>query len=135
MLTWPDFQSQFFESWYETHFTHTVAEKLDGLMTYSEPFMPAWFEVMEEGDKDLYLGYKQQFDVFGMVMQSMGPWVRMLRPNKIAQLPLMGRLTPDKERDTIPENILNEQYYREFLDMAIEHGEHALGLFRELRDI
>ena len=135
LLTWPDFQSQFFESWYETHFTHTVAEKLDGLMTYSEPFMPAWFEVMEEGDKYLYLGYKQQFDVFGMVMQSMGPWVRMLRPNKVAQLPLMGRLTPDKERDTIPENILNEQYYREFLDMAIEHGEHALGLFRELRDI
>lgn len=103
-------------------------------MTYSEPCLPPWFEVMEDGDKDAYLGYKQQFDVFGMVMQSMGPWARMIRPNEIAQLPLIGRLTPSKERDTIPYNILNEEYYREFLEMAIQHGEHALGLFRELRD-
>jgi len=134
LLTWDEFQSQFFESWYETYFTHAVAEKLDGLMTYSEPFLPAWFEGMSPEDKDLYLSYKQRFDVFGMVMQSMGPWARMIRPNEIAALPLIGRLTPSKERDTIPQDILNETYYRDFLEKAINHGEYALGLFRELRD-
>jgi restriction system protein len=132
LLTWDEFQGQFFESWYETYFTHTVAEKLDGLMTYSEPFLPKWFEGMSPGDKDLYISYKQQFDVFGMVMQSMGPWSRMVRPN--ATLPLIDRLTPSKERDTIPQDILNETHYREFLEKAIKHGEYALGLFRELRD-
>lgn len=134
LLTWSDFQAQFFESWYETYFTNMVAEKLDGLMTYSEPFLPPWFEAMKENDKNLYLGYKQQFDVFGMVMQSMGPWSRTLKPNEIAQLPLIGRLAPGKERDTIPDEILNESYYREFLDRAIQYGEYAVSKFRELRD-
>jgi len=134
LLTWEEFQDQFFESWYETYFMHAVADKLDGLMTYSEPFLPAWFESMSPEDKDLYISYKQQFDIFGMVMQSMGPWSRMIRPNEIASLPLLDRLTPGMERDTIPEDILNETHYREFLDKAINHGEYALGLFRELRD-
>jgi len=134
LLTWSDFQAQFFESWYETYFTNMVAEKLDGLITYSEPFLPPWFEAMKENDKNLYLGYKQQFDVFGMVMQSMGPWSRTLKPNEIAELPLIGRLAPGKERNTIPDEILNESYYREFLDRAIQYGEYAVSKFRELRD-
>ncbi|MBB1426317.1 restriction endonuclease [Shewanella sp. SG44-2] len=134
LLTWEDFQNQFFESWYENYFTHTIAEKLSGLMTYSEPFIPAWFEIMKEEDKALYLSYKKRFDVFGMVMQSMGPWSRMLRVNEIETLPLFDRLAPGQERNTIPESILTETHYREFLDKAIKHGEYALTLFRELRD-
>lgn len=134
LLTWDEFQGQFFESWYETYFTHAVAENLVGLMTYSEPFLPKWFEGMSPEDKDLYISYKQQFDVFGTVMQSMGPWSRMIRPNEIVTLPLIDRLTPGKERDTIPQDILNETHYREFLEKAIKHGECAHGLFRELRD-
>lgn len=134
LLTWDEFQHQFFESWYESYFIHAVAEKLSGLMTYSEPFLPAWFEAMSLEDKDLYISYKQRFDVFGMAMQSMGPWSRMICPNKIATLPLLDRLTPDKKIDTIPKDILNETHYREFLEKAINHGEYALGLFRGLRD-
>lgn len=134
LLTWKGFQNQFFESWYETYFTNTIAEKLDGLMTYSEPFLPPWFENMSQEDKDLYISYKQKFDVFGMIMQSMGPWARMIRPNEMAELPLINRLTPGKERETIPNEILNEQHYREFLEQSIEYGAYALNLFRKLRD-
>ena len=134
LLTWEEFQGRFFESWYETYFTHAVAEKLGGLMTYSEPILPVWFAGMSPEDKDLYISYKLRFDVFGIVIQSMGPRSLMIRPSEIVTLPLVDRLTPGRERDTIPEDILNETHYREFLEKAIKYGEYALGLFRELRN-
>jgi restriction system protein len=134
LLTWTEFQARFFEAWYDSYFTRTVAERLDGLMTYSGPFLPAWFESMSESDKELYISYKNRFDIFGIVMQSMGPWSRTLRPNEIPTLPLIDRLPPGDHRDTIPKEILTEVYYRELLDKALQHGGYALGLFRELRD-
>lgn len=134
LLTWSEFQVQFFESWYENYFTNAVADKLSGLMTYSEPFLPPWFRAMESSDQDLYLSYKNQFDSFGMIMQSMGPWTLISRPDEIVKLPIIDSLTPSKEHDTIPSEILNEKFYREFLNLAVNHGEYALGLFRELRD-
>lgn len=134
LVTWEEFQYSFLETWFENFFTNTVATELDGLMTYSEPFLPKWFDNMEESDKDKYINYKQRFDVFGMVMQSFGPWLRMLRKEEIPSLPLIERLAPASERDTIPEHILNERYYREFLEASLEYGHYALGLYRELRD-
>lgn len=134
LITWEEFQSKFFESWYESYFTSTIANELDGLMTYSEPFIPQWFSEMSKDDQDRYLGYKQKFDVFGMVMQSLGPWCRMVGDKDIPSLPLIDRLTPAPEREAIPEKILNERFYREFLELSLEHGYHALELYRELRD-
>jgi len=134
LVTWEQFQNIFLESWYEGYFSPEVAHKLDALMTYSEPFLPKWFSSMSDSDKDAYISLKNKYDVFGMLMQSFGPWSRLFQKEKIPSLPLINRLTPDPERDTIPSIILQEKYYREFLEEAIRYGEAAIAEFHQFRD-
>lgn len=134
LVTWEQFQTDFFQSWYENHFIQRVAEDLDSIMTYAEPIYPEWFEVMTEVDKAVYLGLKRKYDVFGIVMQSFSPWARMIDDSKIPTLPLIDRLIPSEERDTIPEEILKTYSYREFLEKSIAHGNYATSIFNQLRD-
>lgn len=133
LVDWEGFQKEFFDSWYDSHLPKTIANELDGLMTYSEPILPKWFSKMNDEDKERFIDYKQKYDAFGAVMLSLGPWTRMINKD-IPTLPLIDRLTPGAERNTIPEDILKETHYREFLEKSLVHGKHALSLFRELRD-
>jgi len=103
-------------------------------MTYAEPFLPAWFEKMTEEDKTKYFALKQQHDLFGIVMQSLGPYTRLLREEPIPTLPLRARLKPDPVLSTIPDHILDETAYRELLESSLAHGAAALAEFRVLRD-
>jgi restriction system protein len=134
LVTWQEFQLLFEESWYEEFFTHEIDRKLDGLMTYAEPFLPLWFEKMSEGDKEAYFALKERYDLFGTIMQSLGPYTRVLHKTPIPTLPLRARLKPDPILATIPDHILDETAYREFLDASILYGEAALAEFRVLRD-
>jgi hypothetical protein len=134
LVTWQEFQGLFEESWFEEFFTKQIDEKLDGLMTYAEPFLPAWFERMIEEDKSMYFSLKEKHDLFGIVMQSLGPYTRILSKGPIPNLPLRSRLKPDPALSTIPDQILDETGYRELLEASIAHGEAALAEFRVLRD-
>ncbi len=134
LVTWQEFQNIFEESWFEEYFTKEIDDKLDGLMTYAEPFLPAWFEKMTEKDRATYLALKEKNDLFGVVMQSLGPYSRLLRKGPIPTLPLRSRLTPEPILSTIPDHILDETAYRELLEASLIHGEAALGEFRALRD-
>lgn len=134
LVTWQEFQDLFEESWFEEFFTKQIDEKLDGLMTYVEPFLPAWFGKMSEEDKAKYISLKEKYDLFGMVMMSLGPYSRMLRDEPIPTLPLRARLKPDAILSTIPDQLLDETAYRELLDASVAYGEAALAEFRELRD-
>jgi restriction system protein len=134
LVTWQEFQDIFEESWFEEFFTKEIVKKLDGLMTYSEPFLPAWFEKMSDDDKSKYISLKEKYDLFGMVMQSLGPYSRLLRREPIPSLPLRARLTPEPILSTIPDHILDETAYRELLEKSVAYGESALTEFRALRD-
>lgn len=134
IVTWEEFQSEFLESWYDNHFTKRIAE-LSPLMSYSEPFLPPWFEKMSEPDKERYLNLKKENDIFGMFAQSLGPWGRMHRKEEIRQLPLMQfARTEVIEAQSIPEAVLNATHYRELLEGILAHGNAVLQLYRELKD-
>ena len=134
LVTWQEFQDLFEESWFEDFFTKQIDEKLDGLMTYAEPFLPAWFEKMSDHDKSAYFSLKEKYDLFGMVMQSLGPYSRLLRKEPLPTLPLRARLKPDPILATIPDHILDETAYRELLEASVTYGESALAEFRVLQD-
>ena len=134
LVTWQEFQNIFEESWFEEFFTKQIDEKLDGLMTYAEPFLPMWFEKMSDEDKAKYYSLKEKYDLFGMIMQSLGPYSRMFRKEQIPTLPLRARLKIDPILSTIPDRILDETAYRELLDASVAYGEAALAEFRLLRD-
>ncbi|ADH87257.1 restriction endonuclease [Desulfurivibrio alkaliphilus] len=134
LVTWQEFQDIFEESWFEEFFSKEIDEKLGGLMTYAEPILPAWFEQMTEEDRVKYFSLKEKHDLFGIVMQSLGPYSRLLHKDPIQALPLRARLKPDPLLSTIPDHILDETAYRELLDASITHGEAALAEFRVLRN-
>lgn len=134
LVTWQEFQDIFEESWFEEFFTKQINEKLDGLMTYAEPFLPAWFEKMSDEDKAQYYSLKEKYDLFGMIMQSLGPYSRRFRKEPIPTLPLRAKLKPDPILSTIPDHILDETAYRELFEASVAYGEAALVEFRVLRD-
>jgi hypothetical protein len=134
LVTWHEFQDIFEESWFEEFFTKQIDKKLSGLMSYAEPLLPAWFGKMTEEDQEKYFSLKEKYDLFGILMQSLGPYTRVFRREPIPSLPLRGQLKLDSVPSTIPDQILDETAYRQLLDAAIAYGETALAEFRVLRD-
>jgi len=135
LLTWDQFQSAFFETWFENHLIPTVTEDLDPLMTYSEPFFPKWFDQMSPSDKKHYVELKEEYDAFGIVMMSLfTPYKKMLGDKEIPELPLRSRLKfTDSGSPPIPDRILDATGYREFLNMSLKYGQEAIRRFRELQ--
>jgi restriction system protein len=105
LVTWQEFQDIFEESWFEEFFTKQIHERLAGLMTYAEPFLPVWFEKMTVEDKAKYFSLKEKYDLFGMVMQSLGPYTRKFRKEPIPSLPLRARLKPEPALRAYPESV------------------------------
>lgn len=134
LVTWHEFQDEFEETWFEGFFTNEIHKRLSGLMTYAEPFLPAWFARMSDEDKAVYISLKEKYDTFGWVMQSLGPYSRTMVKGPIPSLPLRSTLTQYPDLSKIPDHILDETAYRELLDSSLAYGEKALGEFRLLRD-
>jgi|SRR5665648_7661 len=135
LLTWESFQELFFESWYEAYFSPQIANRLDPILTYSEPILPKWFEKMTQDDKDSYFMLKDKYDVFGWIIMMFTPYARMLTKSTIPSLPIFDRIKENKEvTDRIPIEILNETGYEEFLEKCCEFGDKAISEFRQFRD-
>jgi hypothetical protein len=135
LVTWQEFLSEFEATWYDSYFTREIDKRLDPLMTYAEPFKPTWFDKLSPAQQGRYFDLKRRYDPFAVIMQSFGPYLRMLRPDEPRpSLPLDARLIPPHEfLKTIPEAILKETAYREFLELCTSHGEAAIRKFRALR--
>lgn len=134
LVTWSEFQDRFQTAWFDHHFSPTIAARLDALMTYAEPILPAWFPQLSEDDRRQYFALKDQYDGFGWLMLSFSPYPRM-RGEAIPTLPISDRITPESDLwGSLPAHILNETAYRQFLESAITYGESAIQEFRAVRD-
>jgi restriction system protein len=135
LATWQEFQDAFEESWYEEFLSPTIAEKLDPLLSYAEPFFPKWFPALPEEDKQIFLELKNQYDEFGWLVMSFTPYARWGRDNPYPSLPVIDRLPQDSDLIAkVPKEILEAKGYREFFDAAISFGEDAIKKFRRLRE-
>jgi restriction system protein len=134
LLTWEAFQSLFFESWYDSYFSPEMAKRLDPLLTYSEPILPKWFDKMNKEDKEAYYSLKDKYDSFGWIVMSFTPYSRMLSKKVIPTLPLHNRIKESSEFTNIPNEILNETGYQEFLELCYAYGKVAISEFRYFRD-
>ncbi|GAL01259.1 hypothetical protein JCM19314_703 [Nonlabens ulvanivorans] len=135
LLTWESFQALFFESWYETYFSPQITQRLNPMLTYSEPILPKWFEKMSQEDKETYLTLKDKYDIFGYIIMEFTTYVRMLKKDTIPTLPLSDRFKENKKvADRIPNDILNETAYKEFLEKCFRFGDIAISEFRKFRD-
>jgi restriction system protein len=134
LVTWEEFQNAFERTWLEEYFSPQIAERLDPLLTYAEPFLPLWFPKLSEADKQRYLALKKRYDEFGWLVMSFTPYARLGRDEAVPTLPVVERLPPESDLlKKVPSGILNETGYRQFLEAAIEYGEQAIEQFLALR--
>lgn len=90
---------------------------------------------MTDEDKDAYFLLKDKYDLFGWIIMSFTPYARMLNKNGIPQLPLFDRVKGNTEViQRIPDEILTETGYKEFLVKCYEFGDIAISEFRKFRD-
>jgi len=135
LVTWNEFQNTFEETWFEQYLVNEVVDRLDPLLTYSEPLLPRWYSKMTEDDKNKYNSLKEKYDEFGWLIMLFTPYVRMLRELPIPMLPIREQLTKKSVLEVkIPDNIATATGYREFLDLATEYGVNAIVEYRTLRD-
>jgi len=136
LLTWEQFQNRFELSWYESYFSPQIAKHLDPLLTYSEPLAPAWWDKLTEGQQNRYLELKSKYDEFGWLIMTFTPYHRMLRKAQpITPLPVIDRVPANSTlTGNVPETLLRQKAYKEFLEEAVAFGGEIIAQFRELRD-
>jgi len=134
LLTWEEFQNNFFESWYENFFSPQVAKDLDPLLSYVEYILPRWFDKLSDSDKESYLVLKEKYHSFGWIVMSFTPYARMGNNVSIPSLPLSLRITDEEYVKNIPSDIMNETAYLEFMEKIISYGNIAIAEFRQYRD-
>jgi len=52
LVSWTEFQDTFEKSWYETFFYPQITERFDALFSYTEPFVPNWFDALSVHQQD-----------------------------------------------------------------------------------
>jgi len=134
LVSWEQFQSEFEATWLKRYLQTTVAERCDPLLSFSEPFLPAWFEALSEEDRNAYIALKRRHDEFGWLMMTFTRYHRRLHSTDLQELPLRSQIAPSFGPDSfIPDEILDATGYREFLEAALTHSDWIVSQFRALR--
>jgi len=134
LVTWPEFQQAFEETWFEQYLSPKVVEELDDLLSFTEPLLPRWFEQLSEDGKTSYLALKQKYDDFGWLVMAFTPYARMLRKKEgPTPLPVIDRLPADSPLlASVPRAILEAVGYRDFLELVVPFGKEAIRQFSAL---
>lgn len=133
LVTWQEFLAEFEATWLSAYFVPTVTETLDLLMTYVEPFAPAWWDMLSDGEKGEYLEAHERYQPLGYLAMMTSRWSRMLEHRKLPDLPLRAN-GDDAFRGGLPDDILDAAGYRELLDAMLLHGQAAIAEFRAFRE-
>jgi restriction system protein len=135
LVTWHDLQNKFELSWYESYFSPQITERLDPILSYTEPLLPAWWDKLTEPQQQQYIQLKEKYDGFGWLIMTFTPYHRMFRVEAIPRLPVIDQLPPNSPLLTkLPNSLLRQTTYREFFDEAIDFGTQAIAEFQILRD-
>ncbi len=92
LVTWEEFQIHS-RTWLGEYFSPQIAERLDDLLTYTEPFLELWFPKLSEADKQRYLSLKKQYDLFGRLVIDFTPYAQSRRDEGYPTLPIIDRLS------------------------------------------
>jgi restriction system protein len=132
LVTWEEFQLEFEEGWLENYFVPTVTERLDPLLTYTEPFVPkAYHDLTAEG-KNRYNALHDKYAELGWLMMQFTTYSRVFIKKRLPIPPLRNYWAELAVSDRIPSEILDAPAYRQFLEAAIAYGDEAVAEFRKV---
>lgn len=131
LLTWPEFQVKFSQTWLENYLSPTLQKELDPILSYTEPLVPPWFMQVPEHEVQTLRRLRQKYVPFGILIMMFMPYASFRRSNGFPKLPL--RSWFNESGDALPDLILDAVGYREFMDASIEFGKRAIEEFDEVR--
>lgn len=133
LVTWPEFQAAFEETWLQNFFIPQVTERLDPLMTFTEPLRPDWFSKLPDNDKDAFVELQNEHFALAMLAMQFSRYVRIMGQVQ-PKLPLSSPHVHDDMLRRLPEDVRQAEGYRELLEAMLTVGEQAIAEFRAIRD-
>lgn len=124
LVTWPEFQAEFENTWIERYLRPEVTKRLDGFMELVEPLLPRAFDELSEPAKLKYLGLREKYFDLGATAMLFTTYFKMIHPD-LPDLPLRDRWKPSSDATEMPSGLLDAAAYGDFLDILIPFGERA----------
>lgn len=134
LVSWDQFQAAFEESWINNYFIPMVTERLDPLMTFTEPLYPNWVDLLPDDEKRAFFALVKEHLALGVLAMQFSSYSRILRAKELPPLPLIKLFSGDELYKQLPKSVLEATGYRELLDAMLDHGERGIVDFRALRD-
>lgn len=139
LVTWREFQDLFEECWYEKFFYEVIHRSLweprsflDQFFSDIEAFLPKWFHNMSEKDKEAYYEIRRCREDCETIIESFS---RCYAYKEYSLLPVRARVEQYLHGKTnIPDQILSENAYREFLGMWLKHMKSEYKKFWKLEE-
>lgn len=133
LLTWVEFQDLFFESWYAKYFYKTINQDLNLTEDY---FLVSWFDDLNQEDKRLYSQVKNRLsEIFEIQSYFPMPYLNELKKEMfpIPKLPIGSNLFKfDNYFGEVPDDILKEEYYQEFLSKFLTYAKQVTEDFNNI---
>ncbi|WP_134355995.1 restriction endonuclease [Flavobacterium psychrophilum] len=119
LLTWYEFQSLFFDSWFSNYFYRNLNKSLRVDNHY---YSFEYFDFLTTEDKKLYFSIKNKIDEAFEVLEYFA--LPYMLKKEVANLPLFDNLYKEAEYyGEIPFDILNECDYENFIKKFVSHVE------------
>lgn len=132
LVTWEEFQMGFEPTWLDAHFTPTLTEELDPLMSYTEPLAPAWFEALTEADQQAMVGLVRQHAALGVLVMRLSTYGRMAAGGNVPPLPIRG-WAGEENLNALPDDVQDAQGYADLAAILLSRGRDAIAEFRVFR--
>lgn len=137
LITWPEFQEEYFETWYTNFFYHEISKASSVSTDYN--FLP-YFDDLSEVDRQLYFQTRNRLRDIELILSHFpSPLIKSIQGREIVfgQLPLRGNLFIGKEdywdlSTEIPDELLDASYCDEFLQEFISFCKSPLETYNYL---
>lgn len=135
LLTWPEFLNKFESSWYLNYFVDQFTDAVDDFLEFTEPFLPRWFDSMENAEQETLMEMHRRFYLAGPVLMSFTKYALTLKPTTVLPvLPLWNAYvnTPQEElvAQLLSPALLHAETYQDLLDAAIAYIEPVMHQFK-----
>lgn len=135
LITWQEFQNEFYETWVEKYFVPTMWEKLEPLLGYTDLFGQKWMCGIPDHEVEVVKSLREKYLPFAMIVMSCTNVQIFSKKDRFPVLPLSTDEKYAKEGlDAIPAAITEAIGYREFLNECIKYGQQGISEFREVRE-
>lgn len=139
LLTWEAFQQKFLSTWYYTWFLPAYTALVDSFIEFCEPFLPAWFELMEEDDRQDLIKLHERYQVAGVILNEFTTYDQLMGTKPVPDLPLFNKFAAKGNEEFIialfpPDLLFGVNTFRQFMTATADYINPIMQQFQSYHD-